>query len=231
MSSEHTENLVKLAGFVYGDGFITKQGQISFTHSIQQEEYAMFKANKLSEYFGLKYSIAKREARSSKKRDGTIINSGKLLRITCHSKTWTKKIRTLWYNENGKNIPSDILEQFGPEEFAYLFQDDGRCNKISHFNKIVDNKIIRIETSPVVNRYEFCLGYPSIEQLEALQKALKNFEIVSWKLNRKDGQKNLSISKTTSKQNFKTMLLPYIHASMQYKINFPVSFQFLKMND
>ena len=137
----------------------------------------------------------------------------------------------MWYNEKGKNIPPSILEQFGPEEFSYLFQDDGRCNKISHFNKVVDNKIVRVNTLPIVNRYEFCLGYPSVEQLESLQKALKKFEIEAWKLNRKDGQKNLAISKTASKQNFKTMLLPYTHPSMQYKINFPVSFQFLKMND
>ena len=54
--SEKSVNLIKLAGLIAGDGCIDQRGRIIFKHSTIQKEYADYKAEKLFEYFGLKYN-------------------------------------------------------------------------------------------------------------------------------------------------------------------------------
>ena len=52
--SEINIDKIKLAGIIFGDGYITKNGNICFRHSVFQKEYADYKSSKLFEYFGLK---------------------------------------------------------------------------------------------------------------------------------------------------------------------------------
>ena len=137
----------------------------------------------------------------------------------CHSKDWTKNIRNDWYTNSTKNIPCEILEQFRAEEWSFLYQDDGRLNKISHVNNLKNGVRIRKECEPFVNRYEICLGHPSDLQLNALINSLLNLGIESSILNRKDGQRNIAISRADSKIKFYELVRPYIHKSMEYKIN------------
>ena len=73
--------------------------------------------------------------------------------------------------------------------------------------------------SPFVNRYEICLGYPSDEVIDSLIFSLKNnMGIDSSILVRKDGQRNISISKKDSKISFYEKIVKFIHPSMKYKI-------------
>lgn len=211
--SEFNVDLIKFAGIIFGDGYITKQGNVKFQHSILQKDYALFKAIKCEEYFGLKYSKYQRrkQENSFSTNDNFIIN--------CHAKNWVKILRNQWYINSTKIIPCDIISRFGFEEWSFIYQDDGRLNKISHTNNLIDGIRTRKETSPWVNRYEICLGYPSDDQLSALQISLKNLNIDSSILNRKDGQRNISISKASSKIIFYENIKSFIFNSMQYKID------------
>ena len=100
-----------------------------------------------------------------------------------------------------------------------MYQDDGRCNKISHYNSIIRGQRVRKECRPYVNRYELCLGFPSNDELEALQTSLTSLDIHSSILKRKDGQRNLSIYRADSKINFYEGIKDYIHNSLLYKVS------------
>lgn len=211
--SEINVNLIKFAGMLLGDGYIDQKGRVCFKHSKIQKEYADYKAKKLFEYFNLKSN-----AYQLKKGENSYSTNDNYL-ISCHPKNWTKIIRSEWYLNSTKNIPCEILEQFGVEEWSFLYQDDGRLNKISHVNSLQNGVRVRKECKPFVNRYEICLGYPSNEQLNALIKSLSNLEIDATILSRKDGQRNIAISRAASKIKFYELIKPYIHKSMEYKIN------------
>ena len=207
------ENKIKFAGLIYGDGYIKKNGRVCFKHSIIQKEYALFKSRKCLEYFGLKSSKYKQKKlkKSFSSNDNFIIE--------CHAKNWTKLLRQEWYNKSRKQIPPEILSQFGFEEWSFVYQDDGRCNKISHYNSIIRGQRVRKECRPYVNRYELCLGFPSNDELEALQTSLTSLDIHSSILKRKDGQRNLSIYRADSKINFYEGIKDYIHNSLLYKVS------------
>ncbi len=211
--SEFNVDLVKFAGIIFGDGYITKQGNVKFQHSLLQKDYALYKAIKCEEYFGLKYSKYQR-----KKQENSFSTNDNFI-IHCHAKNWVKVLRNEWYINSTKNIPCNIISQFGIEEWSFIYQDDGRLNKISHTNNLINGTRVRKECSPFVNRYEFCLGYPTDDTLQALQVSLNNLNIESSILIRKDGQRNISISKASSKIIFYESIKSFIFNSMQYKLN------------
>lgn len=207
-----SENKVKIAGLIYGDGYITKKGNICFHHSIKQRNYVEYKLTIL-EKLGFKLL----DSRINTKISGFSTNYGYVGSST--STNLGKKLRKEFYRDNKKCIPIDLIRNFSWDEWALIYQDDGRLNKISHINKKVNGEKIRIETPPFVNRYEICLGHPSDEELKALQYSLKNLGISSWILTKKDGQRNLAISKKDSKIKFFKNIKHRIHNSMSYKID------------
>ena len=211
--SEKSVNLVKFASVIAGDGYIDQRGRVCFKHSVIQKEYADYKANKLFEYFGLKTNkyFSKKVEKSFSTNDSYLVQT--------HPTSWTKDLRNQWYNYSTKNIPIELYEAFGAEEWSFLYQDDGRLNKISHTNNIVEGVRVRKDCEPFVNRYEICLGYPTNELLKALQNSLLKFNIESSVIVRNDGQRNLSISKAESKIKFYELIKDFVHPSMQYKIN------------
>lgn len=211
--SEINIDKVKFAGIIFGDGYITKNGNVCFRHSVLQKEYADYKSSKLFEYFGLKTNkyLQKKNENSFSKNDNYTVSS--------HSKNWTKILRDEWYINSIKNIPPEIISNFKEEEWSFIYMDDGRLNKISHYNAIKNGMREKIFTDAFVNRYEICLGYPSDEVIDSLIFSLKNnMGIDSSILVRKDGQKNISISKKDSKISFYEKILKFIHSSMKYKI-------------
>lgn len=206
-------DLVKLAGIIYGDGYIRKDGAICFHHSIIQKEYALFKADKCFSLYGLKFN----QYRSKLKPNCFSTNDGFVIHL--HTKSWTKELRRLWYVDSKKVIPPDLLNQFSFEEWSFLYQDDGRANRLAHYKSSADGVRTRTECEPFVNRYEICLGYPSDDELNALQHSLSVLGIHSSVLNRKDGQRNISIYRVESKILFRDGITPFIHSSMRYKVN------------
>ena len=211
--SEINVDFVKFAGILFGDGYITKRGNLCFKHSIVQKEYALFKAHKCYEYFGLKHNkyLQKKQENSFSVNDNFL--------ISCHSKTWTKKLREDWYFDSTKKIPIDIVSKFGIEEWSFIYQDDGRQNKISHTNNLIDGKRVRRECIPFVNRYEICLGRPDDDTISALLVSLNRINVEASILTRKDGQKNISISKSSSKISFYESIYPFMFDSLKYKFS------------
>lgn len=218
--SEMNVDLVKFAAIVYGDGFITTDGRLCFKHSINQKTYAEYKADFCSKFFDLKPTFSV----SAPGVNSFSVNNN--FEVRFHSKAWVKRLRDLWYNGSNKNIPVELLSQFTWDEWSFLFQDDGRQNRISHFNTIIDNVRIKTEREPVVNRYEICLGYTSDNELHALIHSLSNLGIYSSILNRNDGQRNISISRAQDKIKFYENMLPRMHPNMLYKLNLPPTFTY-----
>ena len=213
-------DVVKFAGILYGDGYLSKGGSLCFHHSVIQQEYAEYKAKYCLENFGLKSSkkIIKKRENSFSTNDG--------IHFSFCVKNWTKELRNQWYDDSGKSVPASILELFGWEQWAFLYQDDGRQNKIGHVNSMASGVRTRVEMPPSVNRYEICLGYSTDEELEALMKSLSSLGVGSSILVRKDGQRNLSISRAKDKITFYENILPLLHPSMLYKMNVPPTFRY-----
>jgi hypothetical protein len=143
-----------------------------------------------------------------------------------HPKAWLKAVRSSWYQTGRKEIPADILEKFSWDEWAFLYQDDGRLNKISHVNNLVKGVRVRIEIEPTVNRYEISLGYPSDNTLIALRSSLTNLGVESSVLTRRDGQRNISISQASSKVKFFENMKDRMHPSMMYKMDLRPTFKY-----
>jgi hypothetical protein len=218
--SEMNIDLVKFAAIVYGDGYLAKGGRLYFNHSILQQAYAEHKADFCNRTFGLKpvFRIIKLREGSFSTNDG--------FEVSFHAQNWVKVLRDNWYNGSTKLVPPELLSQFGWDEWSFLFQDDGRQNKISHFNTVVDSVRIRTQREPVVNRYEICLGYCTDVELSALIYSLSNLGVYGSILNRNDGQRNISISRADAKIKFYENMLPRMHPNMLYKLNLPPTFTY-----
>lgn len=209
--SEITVGLIELAGFVYGDGYIDKSGRINAHHSIIQEEYALYKKAILID-FGFKVN-------TSVQNTITGFSTNKGIKISTTSTSFGKNLRKMWYVDSKKSIPSDLLCEFGWEQWAFVYQDDGRRNKIGHYNTIKNGVRKRVDIDPYTNRYEICLGYPSDEEIGSLMESLSNLNVESSILIRKDGQRNISISRANSKTIFYENIKPLLHKSMLYKMD------------
>lgn len=220
--SEINIDKVKFAGIIFGDGYITKNGNVCFRHSVLQKEYADYKSSKLFEYFGLKTNkyLQKKNENSFSKNDNYTVSS--------HSKNWTKILRDEWYIGSTKNIPSDIVSNFREEEWSFIYMDDGRCNKISHYNTVCNGIREKVSTRIFVNRYEICLGYPSDDILDSLIYSLNNMSIEASVIIRKDRQRNISISKKDSKILFYEKISPFVHSSMRYKVEILPTLDYLR---
>lgn len=210
MSEISKESKILLAGVIFGDGYITKRGTIGFHHSIRQRDYVDYKTTFLDNNFGVKFKSRVRNDRS-----GFSTNDG--YEAVSHPKSFIKGLRNEWYLESKKNIPSDITSQFGFLEWSFVYQDDGRLNKIGHYNTKKAGERVRVEVDPYVNRYEICLGHPSDETLDSLIFSLSCLNVESTVLNRKDGQRNLSISRKDSKIAFYNGVLEHMCPDMLYK--------------
>lgn len=209
--SEINVGLVELAGLIYGDGYINKRGEICMFHSISQKEYLYYKKN-IIENYGFKTRVHIQNYIGGFGKNKSIV-------LTTTTTSFSKELRNDWYVDSKKNIPNDLLRQFGWKEWGIIYQDDGRMNKIGHYNSLRNGVRQRVEVEPWVNRYEICLGYPSDDELLSLQYSLSNLGVYSSILKRKDGQRNISISRAESKILFYENIRMNICDSMIYKMN------------
>ena len=197
---------------VIGDGYVRKDGCICMKHSVVQKDYAEYKAHILKGFgFRVKTSVLPRNPKSYSTNDNFLV-------ITNTTK-FGKELRKKFYPNNKKVVPVEVFDDFGSQEWAILFQDDGRTNKISHYNTVIDGGRRRVECDPFVNRYEFCFPMFSDEEINAAISSLDKLGIlarIGW--HRKLGQRLIWISKAVGKIRFYETMRSLIVPSMKYKI-------------
>jgi hypothetical protein len=198
---------------IIGDGHIDKKGRICIQHSLKQKEWLYYKKDVL-ENSGYKVKFHEKEYYDSRK--------GKtfyFINMWTSSTFSNKKLRECFYPNDIKIIPKEISEDFGFEEWAIIYQDDGRCNKVSHYNTIKNGERVRVDCEPFVNRYEIYVNNFDIESIKNLQSSLLSLGIESKILHLKQGGYSIAISKAESKIKFYEGISPFIIESMKYKIN------------
>lgn len=111
---ESSDYRAVLIGTLLGDSSLDKYGRLSCTHSLQQEEYLLHKAELLCG------KVGKRQSRYDSR-------TGK----TYHCRAFTVKadnskrqLRKSLYQPT-KQITKEVLRYFNAESLAYLFMDDG----------------------------------------------------------------------------------------------------------
>ena len=112
------------------------------------------------------------------------------------------------------------MDDFGFKEWSIIYQDDGRQNKISHYNTSIKGKRVRVDCDEFVNRYCICSqGFDTSSNVE-LQKSLSSVGIDSSLSKVKGGYgKQVVISRATSKAIFYTGIKDHVIASMKYKLS------------
>lgn len=106
-----------VCGMLLGDGFIDKQGGLSFVHSINQSEYAKYKQHILNDNFITKYT----EYTCNNYKSGKAYSECK---VRCNTTEFTKLCRKLWYTPE-KHVNTNILNWLTPLGLAIWYMDDG----------------------------------------------------------------------------------------------------------
>jgi len=207
-----SEDSVVLA-VVIGDGYIDKQGRIWLKHSITQRKYAEWKEQLLQE------KGFKTKSKVIPKREGSFSTNDDFS-VNCSVTARGKRLREFFYNSGQKRVPEGVFDKFGWFEWSILYQDDGRQNKIAHYNTIQNGKRVRVECDPFVNRYEFCFPKFTDEEMDAAIRSLANLGIearTGW--HRKLGQRLLWITKSEAKQRFYLGVRDRLIPMMRYKMS------------
>jgi len=197
---------------VIGDGCIDSKGRIRLKHSIKQADYLRHKVA-LLEKDGFKVSV--QEFTDERNPYGT----REFIRASTTATTRGKDLRRFFYHRGHKFVPESVFERMGWHEWAIVFQDDGRANKISHYNTIRGGKRERVECEPFANRYEFCCPHFSDEEMVFAIASLGSLGVearTGW--HRKLGQRLLWISRAQAKIRFWQGVAPFVVASMRYKL-------------
>jgi hypothetical protein len=199
-----------IGAILIGDGFVCKRGSICFRHSVVQEEYALWKKQRLIG-LGVKFQKDKYDEPHGFGRN-------RVIDIRSSSTSNGKRLRDRFYPDGKKKIPSDVFKGLGWEGWAIVFQDDGRCNRISHYNTIKNGIRVRVECEPFVNRYEFC--FPMFDDRE-MQDAIDSLSALGVNarigFHRRLGQRLLWITEVKSKDVFRRGVLPYMCECLKYK--------------
>lgn len=200
----------KVLAILVGDGHVTKKGRITLTHGINQKEWMITKIKILEKLgFKMKYyeTIQKSfgKVRKFVKAFSTITNRCKML-------------RKMFYPNDVKVITQEIACLFGFEEWAIIYQDDGRQNKINHYNSIKDGQRVRIECVPFVNRYEIATDSFDLHSIEMMQTNLDKLSINS-NIMFHNSKPKLCISRANDKKLFYEGIEKFVIPTMKYKIS------------
>lgn len=121
-------------GTILGDAYIDPQGRLCITHSTRQEDYFLWKFQKL-QALGLLPEDSKPQKRSQKHK-----RSGKTYEVislrTKHGAFLEE--RNFFYSSGIKEIPSTISEIFHEEALAVWFMDDGGRNSAFGAGMVLD---------------------------------------------------------------------------------------------
>lgn len=178
-----------------GDGYIDKQGRITVFHSEKQKEYVEYKFNQFK-HLVTKSGIRKRIS------NGTV-QYGFSFKTT----KYTKLLRKILYPQGRKTIPLKVIKNFGAEELALWWMDDGSCSV--KYNKNTGN--IRATVSTL------CTQLSKEENQVIIDWIYSTFKI-------KFGQRRMKnqyslICGTKEGRKLAKILKPYIIPSMFYKLS------------
>lgn len=192
---------------ILGDGHVCRRGTIRFHHSIAQKDYLLYKVSILNNY-GFKFRVYETSSFSyGKLRD--------FIKADGYASSDSKKLREIIYPNDIKTAPSKYINLFGFFEWSILYMDDGRENKISHYNSLINGKRIRKECPTFVSRYEICVESFDDSSKTNLMNNLKNLGIDS----KIDKRGRIVISKAKSKEIFYIGIKEFIVPSMLYKLS------------
>ena len=201
---------------IVGDGYVDKKGRIGISHGIAQKDYLLWKADLLRDD-GFKVSIWEREVPHFRDRSIKLAAICLLTSATFRG----KELRERFYWQGSKQVPAGI--DLNWQEWAIIYQDDGRANKCAHYNILKEGNRVRVDCPSFVNMYEICVPSFSNESVERLITSLRWLSVEARSFVRNDGQRNIKINKVEPKAAFRDGVMDYIHPVMQYKINLPTS--------
>lgn len=203
-----------VSSIILGDGYVTKKGNLCFSHTEEHYEYGNWKMNLLKEK-GFKFI----KTRLINGKSG-YVNTKPIYVWQTSACQYFKDLRLIFYPNNKKQVPLNIFNNWNALHLAILYQDDGRCNKMSKKKVVVNGVCESKECSSYVNHYEFCKNLWPKSVYNEFQKLLEKFNIKSKIYDRKN---IIYIHDVTSKTNFKKLVKDYICPCMNYKIQLPVS--------
>lgn len=192
---------------ILGDGYITKGGAICLHHSVVQYDYMYWKASLLESYG---FNLTKDRCRLP-----SGYGTNNTIKICTSNTAIGKELRKLFYPNDSKLIPEGVIEEFNWPEFAILFMDDGRANKISHYNSLIKGVRVRKECTPYINRYSIAKPMLSDNDLNRFVNRLYTLGIDSTISKRR----RIVISRAVSKIKFYEEIIPYMFVTMRYKID------------
>lgn len=196
-----------VVSIILGDGHVSQNGRISFHHCADQEEYLVYKVNLLNQY-GYKFSIKKTTSMSYGKMRNFVKAEG-----YCSSDS--KKLRELIYPYGIKIAPPEFVKDFGFKEWSFFYMDEGRANKLGHYNTIIQGQRFRVDCEPWTNFYEICTDALDNDSIRSLTENLLSLGVES----RRSNRNRIIVSRAASKAIFYEGVREYVHPSMLYKIS------------
>lgn len=172
-------------GSIIGDAYIYPLGKICFEHSDAQKNYLFWKYAELND---LAYTKISRMVRIDHRNGKANISWRFFLR------QFFRPLRSAFYQNNKKRIPSDLIFWMNPLFLAIWYMDDGHLDRRKY-------PVLMTESFPISdNNY--------------LIASLKNkFGIYSHLT-----QKNRIWIDKRSQRNFFRLIEPYIHETLKYKL-------------
>ena len=186
------DQLSSLIGTVLGDGYISKNGQVSITHSTKQEDYNLFK----QELFGgnIQYGISNGFGKNKP-------NCTLTIPVNEHN----KKLRELIY-VNGKKSLKNVINYINEKTLAFMYMDDGSLSK---------NGELRLATNnfDYDDHILFANHLKSVYDIEIIIRE----QVVKYK---NEFRKYFTTAMNAlNRDKFLRLISPYIHASMKYKVS------------
>lgn len=199
-------------GMSIGDGHIDKKrGSLYISHSEKYIDYLLFK-------YGLLMDNGIKCGKVRKKKDISGYSTNSSFCFETSGTFYGKEMRRYLYPNGIKIIPDDLI--ITPMMWSFIYMDDGRQNKISHYNSVVNGEKVRVDVSPWVNRYTIYADCFDERSVKNLISSLSYYGVDSGiSYSNKNLYPHIHISKKDSKENFRNLILPYIPKSMMYKIN------------
>lgn len=186
-----------LAGLLIGDGGRTKNN-LYIAHSHKQKPYALFKADLLAQITNKSVNV----------RDG-YAKGYSYVRVEPRLIPLTKRLVRELYSDGKKKLTRKFLDYLSIESIAIWFMDDGSKSFKKHNGKI--------------HAVEVTLNtYLSKEENEIIILYFKEVWGINWGLNKSKNWYRLRMG-TREARKFFVLIGPYIHPSLNYKIQLTYS--------
>jgi hypothetical protein len=190
-----------IIGTILGDAYIDKSGRLCLEHSIQQEEYLIWKFKKLQAIGVLpNKALVKRRVQNHKK-------SGK-----CYETVFIRSKngiflpeRQYFYSSGKKEIPADLALYLTAEALAVWFMDDGGRNSAYGSGLVIDIS-----------------GYSPKSQ-EILSSTLYSQFKLETTFHRRSEKNTKLYIRVSSVPRFYELVEPWMFAGMKYKLSSPGS--------